>query len=149
MCGIAGATRNLLAESPQHILDRMNEVMKHRGPDMGEIYFDDGMGLCHRRLSIIDLSADGKQPMHSSDGRFTIVFNGEIYNYLPLRKELEEKGYIFHSKTDTEVLLNAYIEFGPASLEKIRGMYAYAIWDNKDKRLFAAREPHSPGKPSP
>jgi len=140
MCGIAGATRNLLGDNPASLLGRMNEVMLHRGPDMGEETFDSHMGLCHRRLSIIDLSEDGRQPMHSADGRYVIVFNGEIYNFLELRKELEGKGYRFRTRTDTEVLLHAFIEYGPASLEKINGMFAYAIWDNKEKKLFAARD---------
>ncbi len=140
MCGIAGATRNLLKENPEKTLHGMNDVMTHRGPDMGEIYCDHDIGLCHRRLSIIDLSEDGRQPMSSQDGRFTIVFNGEIYNFLELKNVLMAKGHQFHSRTDTEVLLHAYMEYGPSSLEKIRGMYAYAIWDNKDKKLFAARD---------
>jgi asparagine synthase (glutamine-hydrolysing) len=140
MCGIAGITGNLLGNNPGKTLQRMNEVMLHRGPDMGELYVDAGVGLCHRRLSIIDLSEDGRQPMTTADGRFTIVFNGEIYNFLELRKELDAKGYQFRSKTDTEVLLHAYREYGPSSLEKIRGMFAYAIWDKKEKELFAARD---------
>lgn len=140
MCGIAGATRNLLGTNHPNTLNRMNDVMLHRGPDMGEVYYDDGIGLCHRRLSIIDLSEDGRQPMHSSDKRYTIVFNGEIYNFQELRKELQGKGHHFRTRTDTEVLLYAYIEYGPASLEKINGMFAYAIWDNKEKKLFAARD---------
>ena len=140
MCGIAGATRNLLGDTPNKVLNRMNNVMVHRGPDMGEIYCDADMGLCHRRLSIIDLSEDGRQPMSSLDGRYTIVFNGEIYNFIDLRKELEAKGHKFVSKTDTEVLLHAYTEYGPSSLEKIRGMFAYAIWDKIEKKLFAARD---------
>lgn len=140
MCGIAGATRNILGKSPEKILHRMNEVMIHRGPDMGEISFDDYFGLCHRRLSIIDLSEEGKQPMSTQDGRYTIVFNGEIYNFLELRKELQTLGYEFHSKTDTEVLLYLYAEHGPASLAKIRGMFAYAIWDKVERKLFGARD---------
>jgi asparagine synthase (glutamine-hydrolysing) len=140
MCGIAGATRNLLGNHPEKSLTRMNEVMIHRGPDMGEIYLSNGIGLCHRRLSIIDLSEDGRQPMAVSDGRFVIVFNGEIYNFLELRKELAAKGHQFRSKTDTEVLLHAYMEYGPSSLDKIRGMFAYAIWDNENQELFAARD---------
>jgi len=140
MCGIAGATRNLLGKYPEKSLNRMNEVMVHRGPDMGEVTFDPDMGLCHRRLSIIDLSEDGRQPMVSQDGRYTIVFNGEIYNFQELREELVAKGYEFYSRTDTEVLLTLYAVHGPASLQKIRGMYAYAIWDNTKKELFAARD---------
>lgn len=140
MCGIAGATRNLLGQDPACLLRQMNEAMIHRGPDMGEIAFDDDMGLCHRRLSIIDLSEEGKQPMSTQDGRYTIVFNGEIYNFLELRKELQSIGYEFHSKTDTEVLLYLYAEHGPASLARIRGMFAYVIWDKVEKRLFGARD---------
>ncbi len=107
---------------------------------MGEVKLDSEMGLCHRRLSIIDLSEDGRQPMVSSDGRYTIVFNGEIYNFQELRKDLVSKGYEFHSRTDTEVLLSLYADQGPKSLQKIHGMYAYAIWDTKKKELFAARD---------
>lgn len=140
MCGIAGATRNLLGDNPPTALNSMNDIMLHRGPDMGEIYYDDGIGLCHRRLSIIDLSEDGRQPMQCPDRRYTIVFNGEIYNFLELRQELEEKGHRFRTQTDTEVLLHAYMEYGPASLDKINGMFAYTIWDNKEKKLFAARD---------
>jgi asparagine synthase (glutamine-hydrolysing) len=140
MCGIAGAIRSLLGDNPPAILNTMNDVMLHRGPDMGEIYYDEDIGLCHRRLSIIDLSADGRQPMKCPDGRYTIVFNGEIYNFLGLRKELEDKGHHFRTRTDTEVLLYAYMEYGPASLQKVNGMFAYAIWDNKEKTLFAARD---------
>jgi len=140
MCGIAGATRNLLGQHPEKSLHRMNKVMVHRGPDMGEVKFDFDMGLCHRRLSIIDLSEDGRQPMSIQGGRYTIVFNGEIYNFQELRKELIAKGYEFHSRTDTEVLLNLYADKGARSLQKIRGMYVYAIWDNKKKELFVARD---------
>ena len=140
MCGIAGATRNLLSDDPEAELRRMNDVMIHRGPDMGEVSWDDSMGLCHRRLSIIDLSEDGRQPMVGGDGRYSIVFNGEIYNFQELRHELAAKGYVFHSRTDTEVLLALYADQGVASLQKIRGMYAYAIWDNVKKELFAARD---------
>lgn len=140
MCGIAGATRNLLGGKPDDVLARMNEVMKHRGPDMGDYHYDDFMGMCHRRLSIIDLSEDGRQPMQSGDERYHIVFNGEIYNFQELRQELIQKGYRFHSKTDTEVLLNHYIEFGPQSLTSIRGMFAYSIWDKHEKCLFIARD---------
>lgn len=140
MCGIAGATRDLLGENPEIRLNRMNDVMHHRGPDMGDTYLDDAIGLCHRRLSIIDLSEDGRQPMHSGDGRYHIVFNGEIYNFPELKERLIQKGYRFRTKTDTEVLLNLYIEEGPRSLESVRGMFAYAIWDQHDKTLFVARD---------
>lgn len=140
MCGIAGAGRALLGDDPTIVLKGMNDVMLHRGPDMGEIYCDEAIGLCHRRLSIIDLTEDGRQPMYSADGRYLIVFNGEIYNFRELRKELKGKGYQFRTQTDTEVLLHAYIEYGPASLEKVNGMFAYVVWDKIEKKLFAARD---------
>lgn len=140
MCGIAGATRRILGDNPGFTLDRMNDVMIHRGPDMGEIFYDDHIGLAHRRLSIIDLSDSGRQPMQSSDGRYTIVFNGEIYNYPELQDELKGKGYKFVTRTDTEVILNAYIEYGHASLNKLNGMFAFAIWDSEKKELFIARD---------
>ncbi len=140
MCGIAGATRNLLGDRPERTLYKMNDVMLHRGPDMGEVVLGSEIGLCHRRLSIQDLSEDGRQPMSTADGRYTIVFNGEIYNFLELRKELQSRGYKFHSKTDTEVLLYLYVEHGPASLNEIRGMFSYAIWDGVEKSLFIARD---------
>lgn len=140
MCGIAGATRHFLGDNPEKTLNKMNDVMRHRGPDMGDVYLDDSIGLCHRRLSIIDLSEDGRQPMHSEDGRYHIVFNGEIYNFLELKERLTQKGYQFRTKTDTEVLLNLYIDEGPRSLEAIRGMFAYSIWDKKEETLFIARD---------
>ncbi len=140
MCGIAGATRNMLGDTPDKVLNSMNQVMIHRGPDTGDIFLDSSMGLCHRRLSIIDLSEDGRQPMTSSDGRYAIVFNGEIYNFLELREKLSNKGYNFCTKTDTEVLLVIFKEYGPACLDKIRGMFAFAIWDRYEKKLFAARD---------
>lgn len=140
MCGIAGATLNLLGDLPRESLHRMNEVMAHRGPDMGEVTCDQYMGLCHRRLSIIDLSEDGRQPMVGTDGRYTIVFNGEIYNFQELREELLAKGHTFRSASDTEVLLTLYVEEGPRSLQRIRGMFAFVIWDNKKRQLFAARD---------
>lgn len=140
MCGIAGATRNLLGNGPETVLNRMNEVMRHRGPDMGDVYLDDSIGLCHRRLSIIDLTEDGRQPMHSEDGRYHIVFNGEIYNFHELKDRLVKKGFVFKTKTDTEVLLNLYIDEGPRSLDSVRGMFAYAVWDRQDKTLFIARD---------
>jgi len=140
MCGIAGATRNMLGDTPANVLNSMNQVMLHRGPDTGDIFLDSSIGLCHRRLAIIDLSEDGRQPMISSNGRYAIVFNGEIYNFLELTKELSDKGYRFRTKTDTEVLLVCYEEYGPGCLNKIRGMFAFAIWDKLKKKLFAARD---------
>ncbi|MBI5742133.1 MAG: asparagine synthase (glutamine-hydrolyzing) [Nitrospirae bacterium] len=140
MCGIAGCSFALIQDNPEAYLQKMNDVMLHRGPDDGDFFFDNDVALCHRRLSIIDLSSDGRQPMQSADGKFTIVFNGEIYNFLELRKELQGKGHQFRTKTDTEVLLSAYREYGVECLQKIRGMYAFAIWDISRKELFLCRD---------
>ncbi len=140
MCGIAGCSYKLIQDNPEKYLGRMNEVMHHRGPDDGGVYFDDEMALCHRRLSIIDLTTKGHQPMKSFDNLQTIAFNGEIYNFLQLREDLEERGYRFSTKTDTEVLLNSYKESGVESLKSLRGMFAFAIWDKADKSLFIARD---------
>ena len=145
MCGIAA----IFAYSPdappvdRAELLRIREQMVNRGPDgSGQWYSADGrVGLAHRRLAIIDLSADGAQPMASADGRLVITFNGEIYNYRELRSQLETKGYVFRSNSDTEVLLQMFAEYGPAMLHELRGMYAFAIWDNRDNSLFLARDP--------
>jgi len=140
MCGISGASFELIEKAPQVVLNSMNSVLKHRGPDDNGIYHDNDMGLAHARLSIIDLSENGRQPMESDDKGHVIVFNGEIYNFLELRDELQRKGYQFRTRTDTEVLLNSYIEFGVECLNRIRGMYAFAIWDKKKRELFLCRD---------
>ena len=121
----------------------MLDQMKTRGPDgEGQWYSPRGdVGLGHRRLAIIDLTADGAQPMRSSDGTKVLTFNGEIYNFHELRKELEAKGRHFVSTSDSEVLLQAFEEYGEAMLSKLRGMYAFAIWDETRRRLFLARDP--------
>src|SRR5699024_5164091 len=97
-------------------------------------------GLAHRRLAIIDLSPAGHQPMMTGDGRYLITYNGEIYNFQELRVELEAKGYSFRSRTDTEVLLNGFAEWGEGVLERLNGMFAFAIWDRQKKELFLARD---------
>lgn len=121
----------------------IRDRMISRGPDgCGEwISADKSIGLAHRRLSIIDLSSGGSQPMVSDDGKIVITFNGEIYNYKEIRKKLENRGYIFKSNSDTEVLLGLYNEYGSLMLKELRGMYAFAIWDIGSKTLFLARDP--------
>lgn len=118
----------------------MTDVIAHRGPD-GEGSFVEGhVGLGHRRLAIIDLSPAGHQPMETADGRFVISYNGEVYNFQELRLELEAAGYPFRSRTDTEVVLNAFAEWGERCLDRFNGMFAFAIWDRKERSLFLARD---------
>jgi asparagine synthase (glutamine-hydrolysing) len=118
----------------------MCDLLAHRGPDGDGVWTDGPIGLGHRRLAIIDLSETGRQPMTTADGRFTITFNGEIYNFLELREELEKKGYTFRTRTDTEVILRLWQEHGEGLLEHLNGMFAFAIWDLAAKKLFLARD---------
>lgn len=143
MCGFAGLLRTPGTpgrESHRQWLDRMGEVIRHRGPDAGGVYVDDDVAMIHRRLSILDLSDAGNQPMHSRSGRYVIAFNGEIYNYLELRKTLENKGFAFRTQTDTEVLLGLFETEGFRCLDDLNGMFAIAIWDTEAKQLFLARD---------
>ncbi len=141
MCGIAGIIdpRN---PPDAALIDRMIAPIAYRGPDgAGSICFkEDGVALGHRRLSILDLSDAGRQPMSVAEDRYWVTYNGEIYNYLEIRRELEGLGYAFRSDTDTEVLLRAYEQWGDGCLRRFMGMYAFAIWDRKEKELFAARD---------
>jgi len=139
MCGICGIVNFNSEPVGEHRIRLMMKAMKHRGPDDEGLFLDKNTGLGFVRLSIIDLSPAGHQPMISADGRFVIVFNGEIYNYIELREELADR-YYFKSKTDTEVLLNAYREWGRGCLHRFNGMFAFAIYDKKTKELFAARD---------
>lgn len=140
MCGITGFTRSAYPDGDIQLLTKMGEVMAYRGPDSHGEYLDEYIGLAHRRLSIIDLSTDGAQPMHSSCGRYSIVFNGEIYNFQELRRQFEATGYKFHSKTDTEVILAAYARDGCDCLKLLHGMFAFALWDLQEKTVFIARD---------
>ncbi|MBS0520553.1 MAG: asparagine synthase (glutamine-hydrolyzing) [Proteobacteria bacterium] len=145
MCGIAGifAYLDVAPAVDRGELARMNERMAPRGPDgSGDWFSPDGrVGFTHRRLAIIDLSERGAQPMHSADGKLTITFNGEIYNYRELRAELERKGHVFRTETDTEVLLQLYADRGPAMVEALRGMFAFGLWDAARRSLLLARDP--------
>ena len=137
MCGIAGIIgEKASTESLQQMLD----LMVHRGPDGEGVFSEDSVVLGHRRLSIFDLSDAGKQPMCSSDERYWITFNGAIYNFKELRKELISKGYTFKSDTDTEVIVKGYHKWGEEVVSRLRGMFAFAIWDSEKKKLFAARD---------
>ena len=118
----------------------MTKTLAHRGPD-GEGYFSDGgLGLGHRRLAILDLTAAADQPMTTPDGRYTLVYNGEVYNFREIRKELEQLGHSFRSTGDTEVVLHALAEWGSEALSRFNGMFAFAFWDNKHRTLLLARD---------
>ncbi len=146
MCGIAGifAHRDAAPVVERAELRRIRDHMTARGPDgTGEWYAADGrLGLAHRRLAIIDLSERGAQPMASADGGLVVTFNGEIYNYRALRRELEARGQIFQSDSDTEVLLHLYAERGEAMVGALRGMFAFALWDARRRALLLARDPY-------
>ena len=145
MCGVAGifAYNNSAPPVDQEELLRIREAMVRRGPDGAGLWIspDRHVGLAHRRLAIIDLSDTGAQPMASADDLFRITFNGEIYNYRELRKELEAKGYRFRSASDTEILLHLYADRGEDMVHALRGMYAFALWDERKRGLFLARDP--------
>ena len=140
MCGIAGIFHfDGRTPSPQ-LTARMRSVMSHRGPDDEGEYFDGPVALAVRRLSIIDLSPTGHQPMCNEEGSVWICFNGEIYNYVELIPQLKAKGHRFHSHTDTEVILHAYEDWGPQCIDFLNGMFAFAIWDCRAQQLFIARD---------
>lgn len=139
MCGICGIINFDSRPVAKYHIQRMMNTMKHRGPDDEGIFIDKNIGLGHVRLSILDLSSAGHQPMFSDDSRYCIIFNGEIYNYLELQKELSSNS-TFKTKTDTEVIINAYRHWGEECLNHFNGMFAFAIYDKKNKFLFIARD---------
>lgn len=140
MCGIVGICNRRGEAVPPNLLKRMTDIISHRGPDSEGHYTDGPIGLGHRRLAIIDLSPHGHQPMANETGDVIIVFNGEIYNFQKLRVELESRGHQFHSQTDTEVIIHAYEEWGDDCVQRFNGMFAFAIWDRPNQRLFLARD---------
>lgn len=135
MCGIVGSISKKFNFSEEAI-----GALAHRGPDDQGLFYENGVTLGHRRLSIVDLSANGHQPMISSDGRYVIIYNGEIYNHQHIREKLLSKGYSFKSTSDTETLLNGYAEFGPAIVEKLNGIFAFAIYDRIKEEVFIGRD---------
>jgi len=139
MCGITGFVNNSGEPVDREILEKMNGAIMHRGPDEDGFYIKDNVGLAMRRLSIIDL-ASGQQPIRNSDGTKWIVYNGEIYNYQELRRGLIERGHQLYTNSDTEAVVHLYDEFGPDCLQHLRGMFAFAIWDEADRSLFLARD---------
>ena len=140
MCGIAGFLTNKDDSLNEQNLVEMGNAIIHRGPDAKGEYLDEHVGLCHRRLSILDLSVAGNQPMFSANGNVVIVFNGEIYNFLALKKDLEAEGETFKSGTDTEVIIKLYEKYGVKCLAHLNGMFAFALWDKTKKELFIARD---------
>jgi len=135
MCGINGFNfKN------RELIEGMNKTIQHRGPDDGGFYLDENISLGHRRLSIIDLSEKGRQPIFNEDRSICIIFNGEIYNFQDLRKDLEGKGHKFYSKTDSEVILHLYEDFKEDCVKFLNGIFAFAIWDIRKKELFLARD---------
>ena len=137
MCGITGFVNK--QDNKKEIIKKMADKIAHRGPDGEGYYIDEDIALAHRRLAIIDLST-GNQPMYNKDKSLVIVFNGEIYNYLEIKDELKKKGYSFENKSDTEVIINGYQEWGNDVVNHLRGMYAFAIYDINNKKLFMARD---------
>ena len=137
MCGIFGVINKRISKEEA---GRCLDTMFHRGPDAGRIHQEDVITLGHRRLAILDLSEAGIQPMTDPQGRYSIVFNGEIYNFLEIRDELKGKGYSFRTETDTEVLLCAYIEWGKECLNRLNGMWSFAVWDKEAGELFLSRD---------
>ncbi len=146
MCGVAGAFAFGPRAEPinRDIILRLNDLQRRRGPDGAGLWSSDDnrVVLGHRRLAIIDTGSSGAQPMSDATGRWVISFNGEIYNYRALRQELERLGRVFRSSSDTEVLINAVAQWGEAALRKLRGMYAFALWDSLDRELWLARDPY-------
>ncbi|MEH1792148.1 asparagine synthase (glutamine-hydrolyzing) [Nostoc sp.] len=143
MCGIAGIlTKTEIKNSLENLMLRMQTALQHRGPDDQGIYISPNreVAFAHTRLSILDLSAAGHQPMSTPDGRYWITFNGEIYNFRQLRLDLEAKGEKFYSQTDTEVILKLYQQQGTECVKNLRGMFAFAIWDNQEQTCFIARD---------
>ncbi|MDE5770136.1 MAG: asparagine synthase (glutamine-hydrolyzing) [Ruminococcus sp.] len=138
MCGITGFTNDI--DNSNAVLGSMMDRIRHRGPDAEGKYIDEGIALGHRRLSIIDVSSQGDQPIFNEDKSLVIVFNGEIYNYMEIREKLVESGHVFRTNTDTEVLIHGYEEYGIKLLNMLRGMFAFVIWDKNKKELFGARD---------
>ncbi|MBN1446342.1 MAG: asparagine synthetase B, partial [Bacteroidetes bacterium] len=136
MCGIAG----MIGTVDERQLRLMTQMLYHRGPDDGAIWMDEGAGLGHRRLSILDLTPAGRQPMATPDGYFVLVYNGEVFNAPELRRDLEGRGYRFRSRTDTEVVLYACVEWGEEVVHHLTGQFAFAFWDNREHTLLLARD---------
>ncbi len=141
MCGInvIAFSKKSKRQIDRRVLEKMRDVQFHRGPDDGGMFIDENIGLGHRRLSIVDVS-HGAQPMFNEDSSLVIIYNGEIYNHADYRAELEAKGHVYQTHCDTETILHLYEEYGTKAVEKLRGMFAFAIWNRREKTLFIARD---------
>ena len=139
MCGITGLFDTRSPTPVDDAVRRMNQSQLHRGPDEGSLHIEPGLGFGHRRLSIIDVST-GQQPLFNQDRSICIVFNGEIYNFQQVRSELQALGYAFQTHSDTEVIVQAWAAWGEDCVRKLRGMFAFAIWDTRQEKLFIARD---------
>ena len=135
MCGIVGFNWR-----DERLIESATEVLAHRGPDAGGVYVDNYVSLGHRRLSIIDLSEHGQQPMSNEDGTVWVTYNGEIYNFRELREALAAKGHCFRSRTDTEVIVHAYEEYGADCVQRFNGMFAFSLWDKNKRELLLVRD---------
>src|SRR5712692_9052649 len=139
MCGIVGIFSSEGKPVTEHEVRAMCSAIDHRGPDDEGVYLGTGVGLGMRRLSIIDLNA-GRQPVRNEDGTVWVVFNGEIYNFQELRRELEGRGHVFYTSSDTETIVHLYEEYGKGCVSHLRGMFTFALWDQRKKQLLLARD---------
>lgn len=139
MCGISGIISKNGKSVDKNEIKKINDLIAHRGPDDEGFYFEKNFAFGHRRLSILDLSSDGHQPMHFFD-KYVITYNGEVYNYLEIKEELQKEGYVFHSHTDTEVILASYDKWGAECVNKFNGMWAFAIYDKEQEIIFCSRD---------
>jgi asparagine synthase (glutamine-hydrolysing) len=139
VCGIVGIVNNGKRAVDRSVLEKMNRAILHRGPDDDGFYINDNVGLAMRRLSIIDL-AHGKQPIHNADKTKWILYNGEVYNYQEIRADLDKRGHKFYTNSDTEAIVHLYDEYGEDCVQHLRGMFAFAIWDERENELFIARD---------
>ncbi|MDZ7296253.1 MAG: asparagine synthetase B, partial [candidate division KSB1 bacterium] len=145
MCGFVGVLKCEERAAPlgEEVLGPMASLLRHRGPDDHGSYWDGTCGLAHQRLSIIDLSVAGRQPMGSEDGSVWVAYNGEVYNFRELRREFNlDQRHRFVSRTDTEVVIHLYEELGPACFKELNGMFAMALWDRRERTLYLARDPY-------
>ena len=140
MCGISGIVNRNSQKIQDKEIQNMNDLISHRGPDDEGFFFQDNFAFGHRRLSILDLSSDGHQPMHYLGEKYTITYNGEVYNYLEIKEELVSCGYVFNSNTDTEVILAAYDKWGEECINKFNGMWAFALYDKPKNIIFCSRD---------